>query len=498
MAEKSKKVLKYNGKIVPVINDNEVSVFGEYETYSRNAIDKMMNTETETKKESKVHLIKSSDNYQIRSEWDENNEISIRGSLHGSANNSFDMLYIDTFKTLHDDIAPHYIDYSYRGGNHGDDKGYLIDCGSAHGILESNIGQLWTDSNGVEYIILKIPSDTTILIGCPSANGLVATIPSSPLTHNGKSVAFNSSARKGVLSACNHISVKILDVDGNEIVNDGHYQGDYFDIVETYNIINILDMIEYLKDNVGNNTNESLYSDEITGKYCTCNNIHRFTERGAMTLFQSVDFERTTSINYIGGVQSMPIGSYYCVPSTNANLITLQGATDPAEIVSLTSDKWDNAEYPPNSYWQFDKANWTNGFVIGYCPEFGDGKAEKRKNISNAGQIYNTKKVYPYLVSNGQATNTRTVQCVSYRIPLNRYDEDIPAVGWYYVGKDIYSMIDVQKSVNKHLVLPNEFKGKKVTVVEKHGDITVSEFVGATGIRVITNEYGNVTLKLTE
>jgi len=314
------------------------------------------------------------------------------------------------------------------------------------------------------------------------------------LTKNGVSISFTNTGITQIAPAANHVSVTVS-VDGVAVKEDGVYGGEYAEIVETYDIIYIPSLVEYLKNNVGNNTNESYCSEAITDKYCTVCNVYRFTERGVMTLYQSVDFDKSVYFEFAGMVQSQAIGEYYCVPGTTHKLLSRS-----SETRYFNPSEWEDASYPPDRFYQYSDASCTKGMCLGFNTEIGDGRPELRKTSDYAGFIYNTNKVYPYLISlTSNIDAGYRLSCVSYRVPLRAYDADIPSVGWYYVGDDIYLLLDVQKSVSKYITLPDKMIGRKVTPVKEFGNIDVFPgFVGSNGIKVSVTDYGSGIYKLTK
>lgn len=465
---------------------------------------------------SNVVLTKNGDNIQVRSAWDDTNDIYIRANLYSSSNKTFNLNRMATipnstdyqditiegtqFKNVGDDITPVYFNSSYLGANHGYYPGYTITCSTAHGLTESNIGEEWVDGGNTKAVILKIISNTEILIGFPNYEKNVnypftSHTPVSPITKDEQSVTFTTSKQSQITPAVNHIHITV-NANGKTIEEDGIYNCEYVDVVETYDIIHIPTMVEYLKNNVGSNTNDSLCSEDIAEKYCTISNVYRFTERGAMTLYQSIDFDKSVNFSFAGMVQSMSIGNYYCVPGTIYSMLSELGS----EGVSFAPESWNKSDYPPTRYYQYADGGCSKGICLGYNTEIGDGNPETRKNIKGAGNIMgSSKKLYPYLTSVSNTVEAgHKVQAVSYRVPLRAYDSDIPSVGWYYVGDDIYLLLDVQDTVDKYITLPNHMVGRKITVIEELGDISIfPEFVGSNGIKVKVTDYGSGIYKLT-
>lgn len=456
----------------------------------------------------------SGNDVQIRTKWDNTNDIACRTILNGSENLGFELwgyytlpkdsgdsvIATTLFKDASDDIAPLRCNGSILGANHGHDRCYTITCSGGHGLTESDIGKTFTDGSSHDFVIITIKSTTKVMVVSPNnseTEPLNEYTPTGTMTCNAQSFAVTSVTRGQLRPSENHHSVKVLINGVREVSENGVYKGDSVHIVETYDVIRIPDMISFLQEHIGTNTNDTYYSDAITGKYFTMSLDYVFTERCACTVFENIEFATVADLVFVHGTQSMPIGDYYSCPAcTDYQMIQQRtGDTQP----EFSSDKWADADYPADRIYQYTDANQTTGFCVGFNDAFGNAKPAIRKNQRKSGYIYRTtNKVYPYLVFEYGTTSVGTmISCVAYRLPLNVYDADIPAVGWYYVGDDIYLVVDVQKTVNKMLELPDYMVGRKASVIKSFGTFTLgSEFVGASGLKIITTTFGSAVIKL--
>lgn len=461
-----------------------------------------------------VMLNKSGTTIDVRSNFTPSLDIAIKFEVR-SSNNVFNMVEYYTlasgsadnvvsgtqFKSAYDDITGVKMNNTNVGGNHGNDHGYKITFGSSHGLTESNIGETWK-IDGNDFVIICIPSTTEIWGGFPANNnnGLNRiSITNYSMTRNSVTKSFSSYAGQQLVPAINHQTVEIYNDKGNKITDNGTYKGAFFDIVNSYDVISTAAMIAYLKTNVGSNTNSSYYSESISESFYTMNLVFHCRERGSITVFESVGFNRNGSLEFIHGLQSQTVNSsnYWSVPGTTFDDITLI----PNEIQQLTTDTWNDANHPPIRYYQYVNSDASgNGMVIGFNNRYADGLDSLRKNVYSAGFIYETHKMHPYFYSYQSpttVTNESSISMVGFRCPLTTYDNDIPSVAWYYVGDDIYLMIDAHASVNKYMTLPNVFNGRTVELVEFHGDISLSEVVAGSKVKVVVkNGYGSGTYKL--
>lgn len=459
----------------------------------------------------KVVLIKRGNLAFIRSHFTNTTDMLIRTKLDGSQNKSFNYEYYmevpvsqpyesttgDIWKNAIDDITPINFNSSYRGANHGDDRGYTLTFSSNHGLTEANIGEVWVDANNKNFLIIEVPNATTIIgallsdVMVSNAPCFLADVPLSPLVKASASLSFASATRGQLKPIVNHVSVELL-VDDNEITFDGIYGGKNIRVVESYDLLYLPAMVNYLKANAGYNTNASHYFDVILEKYCTVTNTYQFTERGAVTLVQSIEWAKTVNLSFAGMVQSMSIGDYYCVPGTSLHRINQIGTTQ----INFDKAVWDDATNPPNRFYQYADSLTKKGMCLGYNAELGSGKPEVRKDSATAGFIYTSKKLYPKLVAPNVDTST-DIYAVSFRVPISNTSVEIPTVSWYYINDDVYLLIDAQRTADRYVALPPDFIARKIKVVESYGNINiVNEIVTAKGIRVAVNGYGSAVVRL--
>jgi len=486
------------------------------ELESMNKFINKQNTENNTWK---LCLNKKGNNVYIRSHFSDDNDIFVYCVLK-SQSKSFnfsgwyeiqkdaqpDNTSGTLFKGAGDDICPAHFNSSYRCGNHGDDAGKLITAQN-HGLTESDIGTQYTSSNGIVVTIVTIIDENSFL--CVSTNqnyqnrgdiALSKDIIQSPLSNNNKTITFSAcNNAKQIIPASNNISVKIY-INGEEIIEDGiYYSNDFIYIYESYDNIDVHSMVEYLQNHIGSNTNDTYYSDNILDKYVTINNIYRFEERGAVVEIQSIDFDITPQVfTQYGAVQAGGFGDYISVPFSNKNVISLH---DGSSSYYLYKNEWVNENIVPHNMYSFSDEYGSNGFCIGINTVFADGKMNYLLNhINQAGFIYNSKKLYPRLLDSITAPQAgESYNCISYRLPLDTYDVDIPAIGYYWLGDSCFIIINCQKTISKYIKAPDNTIGMHIEVLLADGDITIPhEFVQSKGLRINCNNYGYAELKLTK
>ena len=458
--------------------------------------------------EKRVCLLKDDTDIYVRSSLDSEYDIIVTARLHGSSNGSFNFIdyrKVDKsqsytvvegtdFKNASDDICPLYFAGSYRGGNHGDGNVALVTTTNGHGLTESNIGQVWEDANGIEFIILKVPNTTQLVVGnyVEEDTPFSGTLPSTSLSYNGTTITLNTVAGTQLRSGINNISVKVCNEFGDEITGTGFYYGNHFDVIESYGIVDVDAMIAYLIDNVGDNTNASC-SDDSLPCYCTVTNIFRFTEQGTVTVYTTTEWEKAFSTVRCGYVQSSTIGRYYSVPKTTSMTdINYQNAS-----VYVGLSDWKDSDVPPDRFYQYADQYGNKGVALGYYTEIGCAKPSERKNTAPCG-LYNdnTWKMYPYIFD-GSVAQGDMLNAVSYRLVFDNYSDGLACVSWYYVGDNAYLVINSTESFDGYIPLPDHFIGKLAEIVESDGVITLkSSFVNTKGLRVAITDYASATIKL--
>lgn len=473
-----------------------------------------------------VSFLKDGQTLQFRSVWDENNDIVNQCLLSGSYNSLFEFNAIfftpkttakniittgETIKAVFDDIAPVYINGSYRGGNHGHLGAWTVTL-TAHGKTTVDIGSVWTDGNSVDFVILQVPTVNTLFV-CTEYNGnpqypLGTTAPIAPLTHksgatNTGQIAFTTvSDIQQIRPSVNNRTVRIL-VDGLhefDITTDGVAYGDYIDVVENYGVVDIPSMLTFLKNNVGTNDNLSFYDDAISD-VCTVSITYRFNEYGTCVLYESVSYLIDSYISYMGFTQSDSAGvrDKLYIPGTDYDSIV---DTSGVNFV-FTEDTWNTADVPPDRYFQL-KSDLSFGYGIGYCPSIGYGATALRNDNLlhdfSAGMCpSSTHKMYPYLVRSISATAGQSFDAVAFRVPIQQYDADFTVCAWYWVDDDVYLMLDAHKTLSKSVDLPDYLQGHGVTVIEKTDNITILDnTVPISGLRINVMDYGSAVLKLSK
>ena len=429
------------------------------------------------------------------------------------------------FKRVDDDIAPVYINGTYIGANHG--YNVISRIPNSAGLTTEDIGSIWQVGT-MKYVVFKT-TDTSIWF-CPYYNdamqsGIFAykeiksgsTITHvSGATHTASFTASQNSEAQQSQVAINHrYDVAFLNGEQQIDLNkDGYYTAEFIDYYESYDIIYLPAVLEYLIANVGNNDNNSCHSDDIAESYVTVRNTFRFHKNGSYVVYCEYEFHQYVTVSYLsGGVQSYKFDEsthYVYVPgTTNYSVPTLQPEKDSTPGRGYTCDiGTDNLADPDTlatSFFQFTDANGTKALNIGYNPLYGAGQNDIRKILTSNGNTTNnlcwyadTWKLYPRLVTGGAMKAGTKISCVSYCIPSYILDDDFTAINWYWVGDDIFLSLHTDIALDKVVtILPDYMNGMEITVIEDSDSFTVNSTVIEDGsISVTTTGAGYTIVKL--
>ncbi len=469
-------------------------------------------------------------------EWTADHDLAMDALLFGSSNKNFNIQnlnlvakstpYADAttrselFKSAGDDITPLNFNGTYIGANHG----YFIiaatPCG-AHGKTEADIGSIWI-RNTQKYVLVKV--DSTSLWFCPFDDNAMesgnfsayANVNSSHFlkagdtlthvsgaTHRQDITASGASKQEQFWTATNHL-VQHAFLDGTYEVSleeNGSYECEFVDFYEAYDIIYLPDMLTYLIENAGKNTNESHHDEEIEGAYVRIHVTYRYHKNGSCVVYSQYDFDKTVKVGYFGAVQSQPFGTkdsdhYVYVPgSTDYSIPTLQGN----ESIYLKKDQLATAGAHITSYFQMTDAEGSKAMNLGFNPYYGYGTAEKRDDylLGDYGFYYTSFKMYPYLISSCKISAGERVTSVAYRVPSVKIDEDLTALNWYWVGEDIYLSLHTDAALDKTVSLPDYMEGMTVSLVESSASsFTVNSETISGGISVTASDAGYAIVKL--
>ena len=438
-----------------------------------------------------------------------------------------------TFKDASDEIPAFYMNGTYIGAAHGTYCISAVPNPMLRGLTEADIGKVFTrPTDGQRYVLVKAFTDEVWF--CPFNDEAMETgdftifcYPKKGFLYEGDVLSYDESKTFTVDATATQEQFRFaangcvqhaylngtVEVD---LAKNGVYTAEFVDFHETYNVLYLPAVLEYLMNNVGEtdldgnpiNSNTSHYDEAIDEYYLTYNLTHRFHRNGSYTVYQTLTAKKDLSGARSFGVMSGPFANKND-DLGNHHYIYAPGSTN-FGTPTLHTNTTVEAEGDPSirSFYQLTTADGAKAMNVGYYPYFGVATDENRADAIAAfgdgvvGQWYSSRKMYPYLYKNNDMKAGTEVSFIGYHVPTVKIDDDFFAINWYFVGDEIYLSFHTDKAVEeKTVALPNSdyLTGLAVTVEEASDGFTVhSATVGADGIRVSTTGAGYCTVKLTK
>ncbi len=434
------------------------------------------------------------------------------------------------FKHSGDDVTPLYINDTYIGGNHG--YGIIAAIPNTTGLTEADIGSVWKCGTQ-KYVLVKIcaSSDTDfekMAWFCPfDDNAMETGIFSYKAIESGSTLTHVSGAsnktsirtsQKSVscqfLPAINHLQQHVF-LNGTVEVDLGSsavYQADFIDFHETYDVVYLPTMLQFLMDNVSYNNNLTHFDEAIEDAYVTFDITYRFHKNGACVVYTDYTFPNAVKFGQLSGIQSYPWtspidGDYLYIPGTTKYNVPTLHVKDNNVTYAWNQDDLENPDVPTSSYFQLSDANGTKAMNLGYYPLYGDATPERRMELTGDptqpfGRSASSLKLYPNLAhqasKKGLIEAGTSISFISYRIPSVPSHEDMLAVNHYWVGEDIILSLHTQEILDgKEIALPDYMNGMTVTVIEKSNSATVeTTTIINSKITLSTDDVGYAIVKL--
>ena len=391
---------------------------------------------------------------------------------------------------------------------------------TAHGKTVSDIGAIYS-SDSRDFVIMRIiDNDNFVLCSVNTASDGVYNFiePTGDLIYqsNGNSTTnITGYTKYSIPNLYDFIIINNFNLfaDGYKIEVDGSYKCDVFDIVEDYDILDLADVVNKIKDdrppsgyveNIDFKTIDALKVGNVSMTYS-------YTKGGKCTIYFNMTTLKTIGVNFLGITQSSAIAnpSKIYVPkslpfdATN-KVYSLTDATDydaPTNAINLTSAYWETPLSPPDRVLQFKENGY--GIQLGYITDKADGII--RKDILNTALILpNSRKLYPFAVSYSSSTLKdayTNYSFIAFRNFCDLTNNDIRTnLDWVKNGDEYYIYLDYHSSGLDKIQPLKEWIGKSIEVLEKNDNTTLISKVVSSDILVFSesssNDYGYIVLKL--
>lgn len=445
-----------------------------------------------------ITFVLDGNSFQIKTKFN-GNDTTLTGSVtqNDVDNPCFDFsAYSGGFiKISDDDICPLNYNGSYRCAGHGNYVALNLTA-TAHGKTVADVGKVYTLDN-VSWVLMKVPdADHVWVVSEPNASStrpFVTTIAASgTLVNAGGNIVYTVATLTQIRpqNIKRHYS---MFVDDRKITANGTYTGKKIVLTEGYQSLDCVAMVAYLKANVGDNTNSSYYDDTIGGEV-QYDVSYTFYGNSACVISQDITILRTyIDMSFDGITQAQKYTDYAYVPFTSVSYPT----TLSSSTLTLSSDTWDDSNFPPYKYYEFDTSTGI-GFVVGYDISYGMGLPANRKtNISNAGNFNGSShKMYPNFYGKGSVVPVGgKISGTAFRMPVKK-SGNVCAYYWRR-GDAIFVEIETFGEVYANITIPDDAVGKETKIIKKSDSVKFEDgYIANNILNVYANGVGSATIKI--
>lgn len=493
-----------------------------------------------------IKVIKYGANIYARSKFDENRDLvqtfTIKniigyGSVFLIDNNKDDSLdswitgTLERLQSGSDDVAPIRYNNTYIGGGHGTSDNLKVTM-TAHGKTNVDIGSEWIDGDGKKFYITRIIDANNLWVLSENLSStdiwqFKTSISGNTLTHslnatNTSSINFSSYSSAQFMPSVKKVKQEFV-LDGiKKIIEDGLYECNYLDIVDSNDIIDTASVLEILKNNVGTNyTNESLDSAYLSGDVTVSNKIlYRVQSNGSLQIIYGFRNYKEINLDYAGFMQAtapnttypklklyMPKVKPYVDGAKTWDFRNIENYDTGTSQFQITESYWEDILSPPERAIEFlcDASGIKKvGFSMGYDLTKGVG-AIREDLVNSAWYLLPSRKMYPKAIDSklNPFTANQWYSMIGYRIFFNAENPNMGGASSLYhykVGSDTIVIFDYhQQATLDVLKLPLELAGKTVEVVEKSNNVnihTMEVMQGGVTVSVTAGAYAYCVLKI--
>jgi hypothetical protein len=330
-----------------------------------------------------------------------------------------------------DDRAPSNYNGTYIAANHGCDKGRICTV-VGHGKTTEDIGSEYSTGGNSYYIIGIQDANNLIMLGENIGTNALWDFRTAITGNyiyvrggvNNSNFTVTAIAQLQVIPATKNISVSWF-ADGVPVSRTTieAIRCNVFEVVETYDIVNLSESLDYLIANTGTTyTNAQLViALQQGGSQVRISNRFQYQANGAMVTTQEFESLQQIDIGYYGYIQMNALTNLAAYPNTKlyypktlpqtigARVWDLRQLEDFNAANANTSElifppnKWEYPTNAPSRFIEFlaDAGNVRKiGFAGGYVSDIGIG-ATRSSNLDSAGFIFTSRKIYPFGIDTG-------------------------------------------------------------------------------------------------
>lgn len=392
-----------------------------------------------------------------------------------------------------DEPPPCYINNDILGANHDFPHAVSVYV-TNHGRDYGDIGSIWRDGKDTEWTLIAVDKDTLTFISENIGKSINEYAFKSDITPPLKCIdgdkegdvfsAFEDSWRSSMAPIIKHTECVTYACynDGTKKVASRSVNCDFAEIIEKYDIVNPVSMVEAIRKKSRIQRFTSPITNAMGDTMVSVSLIYRIEADG--TVMIDFSYERKADIKFIScrGAMFQPKldvykgGVHRYIPKS-LPFETPEGHFDFTSMVDLSYDKpfpkyhpltveyWENPDNPPDrivDYFKDKNGKDSLAFACGYLPVF-DGVPSVRKRLLNiAVSIIGTKKAYPVFMGKTELTKVHGIAYKKYFTP------ESDGKSFYeicFLGKKYY-FFDLFKT--------NTFSKKtgEVSLIEKSEDIS--------------------------
>jgi hypothetical protein len=427
-----------------------------------------------------------------------------------------------------DDSTPWKINGTYLGANHGFSYGRNLEV-KGYNFTNQDLGSIWLDGANNKFYVVKVLSPVNVWLLSENSSGSAIWKFNSSFTGDQLKNAVNGRACQIISNnqVQLHPFVRIKRVqylcDGEKTLIDKELTlCNFLTIREESDIIDPISLLNVIKANPGKVVN---FTDDEIASIISDNITYRLSPMGSCIIEYNSRANCDFILDYMGFIQSAPLNknvfdSYtYYVPKSlpfekNKIKYDFRKGQDfvppiPAPLFFNANEKnIENSLNLPDRFIQIagkkvnDEITSKVGYVIGYSPLSGVSKlGERAKNTENSLFVYTSSKSYPYAIDNklGRIPAGKEFHCVAYRqyFAPDAYP-NTNAVYYHQEGDAYIVYIDYKEKITRDTIkLPDHLIGKKISVLETSGYLSLPETVPAEGLILKIDEpYTYIVLKL--
>lgn len=451
-----------------------------------------------------------------------------------------------TLTNVPDDMPPVLINGVFLAGNHGF-PARNITCSAAHLKTTADIGSLWSDGAGRQWVLQSIDSPTRLTF-LPFTNLSVAADPigmwlyyggvmTTPISH--VSGATHTSTMAIIADVAQQVhnakAVTFTEVYADNVfigggtpqnglrqgVSEGIFICDSVQLTEKYSVKTLPQLIAWMRTHIGNpSTIDPAVEDQFFVSLS-----YNAVPSGMWNFTYDLYVQRTFHLNYFGAQQwgAMSIigagealiqgiiDSDTSVPASDGltPLDFKTGADVSANGKFYFSDSlnWRDATKPPMAYWSMVRTSGVNkaGFAFGYSDLKGVTKPATRLSFLTstvdgtkvAMQLSSAEKQYPYAVFDRDVTQGEYFQVCGWfghYYTVNDlvnvvYEEGVQGGGGGYAVMVFATASTYPKNF---IAVPNpRYHGKKITRLDSDPAVTLySEVVSRNGVLIAVSAGG--------